>query len=162
MISQKIKVFSPDQMKKIGWRLAKEVLAKEIPIVLSLEGDLGSGKTTFLQGFARGLGVREEVTSPTFLIFKKYKTEKGRFFYHFDAYRVEEKDLCSLGIREKMSSKKNIVAIEWGEKVKKILPYGVTTLHFTFISSKERELIVKDNSGIISDSFLEWARSSAG
>ncbi len=158
----KIKISSPLKMRKIGSYLAQDLAKREMAVVLSLEGDLGSGKTTFLQGFAKGLNVEEEITSPTFLIFKKYKTEGQKFFYHFDAYRVEEKDLLSLGINEIMEKKENLIAIEWGNKVKKNLPKEAIRLFFEVISDLERELIVSDKSGIISDKFFERARSSVG
>ncbi|MFH1188935.1 MAG: tRNA (adenosine(37)-N6)-threonylcarbamoyltransferase complex ATPase subunit type 1 TsaE, partial [bacterium] len=71
-------------------RRAGELLAQEIkktPLVIALEGDLGAGKTTFIQGIAKGLGIQEQITSPTFVIMKKYPINGG-FFYHLDCYRL--------------------------------------------------------------------------
>jgi len=72
-----------------------------------LHGDLGAGKTTFTQGLLRGLKIKGPYTSPTFVIMKKYDD-----IYHFDAYRVGEKDLLSLGWRELISSKKLFIAMK--------------------------------------------------
>jgi len=133
-----------------GALLGKAVLFKKGPIFIALEGDLGGGKTTFIQGFARGLGVKEEVTSPTFLIYKKYKTKGKKFFYHFDAYRVESEDFFSLGFEEIAKDKKNIIAIEWSQRIKEIIPKEAVKIKFSFISSQERKLIIEGRSDIIS------------
>src|SRR3989344_584801 len=95
-----IKIFtkSDKETKKLGEVLAREIL-KEKPkkraLVISLEGDLGAGKTTFTQGFGEALGVREKIQSPTFVILKIYKiNKKSNFknFIHVDAYRINAKD----------------------------------------------------------------------
>ena len=133
---------SPGQTKKLGEILAKEILKEKKQkkaFVLGLKGDLGGGKTTFLQGFARGLGIKEKITSPTFIIMKKFSN-----FYHFDCYRIRKpKELLDLGFKEIISNPQNIVAIEWAEKVRKILPKEVLILTFEFINKRTREIVLK-------------------
>ena len=98
--------------------LIKKPLKTKRAVIIGLEGELGSGKTRFVQGFAKGLGIRQRLTSPTFVLMKKYRN-----LYHIDCYRLHKpKDLIDLDFEEILSNPKNIVLIEWAEKVKKILP----------------------------------------
>lgn len=142
---------SHSHTKKTGEKIGKFILKKEESFFLALEGDLGSGKTTFLQGVAKGLQIKEEITSPTFVIFKKYEIKKGRHFYHFDAYRVKEDDLDLLNFTEIVKNKKNIVAVEWSENIKKRIPVKAIKVKLSFIDNKRRRLIVNKNSAIIKD-----------
>jgi tRNA threonylcarbamoyladenosine biosynthesis protein TsaE len=141
---------SPFQTKKIGKILAKEILKKNTPkktIILGLEGDLGGGKTTFLQGLAKGLGIKEKILSPTFIIMRRlripFRQTAGQFknFYHFDYYRVSKpKDVSILGFKKIISQPKNIVAVEWADRLHKILPRDVLVLRFKFIAKNKREI----------------------
>jgi tRNA threonylcarbamoyladenosine biosynthesis protein TsaE len=101
---------------------ATELLQKIKTNTIGLYGDLGSGKTALTKSIAKILGVQEEVTSPTFVIAKFYKG-KERNLVHIDAYRLEHfSELESLGFKEWCADPKNLVVIEWPEKVKEILP----------------------------------------
>ncbi len=140
---------SISETKKLGEKIGRAILKKEGFFFLALEGDLGSGKTTFLQGVAKGLSIKEKITSPTFVIFKKYKVGGDRFFYHFDAYRIKENDLSALNFSEIIEKKNNIVAVEWSENIKKKIPLNSIKLEFSFIDDKKRRLIVNKNSVII-------------
>lgn len=141
--------FSSEETKKFGAKLAKELSvsrASALPFrrgrscdktealktklirlatILALRGDLGSGKTTFTQGFLRGLGVKGRVNSPTFVLMKRFKLKNRRFknAYHIDCYRVKKSsELLSLGLKEIFSNSENIVLIEWPERISRILP----------------------------------------
>jgi tRNA threonylcarbamoyladenosine biosynthesis protein TsaE len=97
-------------------------------IVLVLSGDLGAGKTTFVQALARALGVREVVQSPTFTIMKLYETTHTtvRRLVHMDAYRIEDmSELAPLRFIETLKNPETLVCIEWGERIKAVLPTGV-------------------------------------
>jgi len=103
--------------------------------VLGLSGDLGAGKTTFVQTLAKKLGVQETVTSPTFVIMKSYSV-KGRFkkLVHIDAYRVENIDeMRVLGFAELLEQKDTIICIEWAEKIKELLPKETVQLKFQLV-----------------------------
>lgn len=140
------------QTKKLGEKLAEEIL-KSKPLkrafIIGLEGELGGGKTTFLQGFAKGLGIKEKILSPTFIIIRKFQIPKSKFkilklkyFYHIDCYRIQKpEDLLVLGLREIISNPQNIVTIEWADCIKKILPKDILILKFKFIDDKKRKII---------------------
>jgi len=120
----------PSQTKKIGEILGQEILKtklKKTAFVAALEGELGSGKTTFLQGFAVGLRIKEKILSPTFVIMRRFKIRRKSCqfanFYHIDCYRIgKPKEILCLGFKEIVSNPKNIVAIEWADKIKRLLP----------------------------------------
>lgn len=88
--------------------------------VLVLDGPLGAGKTSFVQGLARGLGITGVVNSPTFTIVKEYR---GRLpLYHFDLYRLEDaEELWELGLEEYLAAG-GVCALEWGERAQGLLP----------------------------------------
>lgn len=119
--------------------------------VLALQGNLGAGKTCFLQGLAKGMGIKDKVNSPTFNILKVYripgKTKakiSPQVFCHIDVYRLrDERDLISLGVEEFFSDLKTVTAIEWAEKVKKIWPKKTIVLEFKQLSETQREINIK-------------------
>ena len=128
---------SAKETQKIAAKLAQKVLKskphKKHARVIALVGDLGAGKTTFVQGFAKALGIKQRMVSPTFLIFRNYKIAKNnfQFLYHVDAYRINSvKELTALGFKKILSESKNIVLIEWAEKIKKVLPKGTIWISF--------------------------------
>lgn len=148
-----------EELRKFAQNFAKKILdekhAKNEALVLALMGDLGSGKTTFAQSFAKELGVKEKIKSPTFVITKKYqihpvKSRKAgaakppfHRVYHFDAYRIrDEKEILNLGWKEIISNPKNIVLAEWADKIKKILPKSYIQINFKHKSKNKREVII--------------------
>jgi len=140
---------NPFQTRKLGEILAKEMLKTKpgkTAFIIGLEGDLGGGKTTFLQGFARGCGIKEKILSPTFVILKKFPISNFQFsiFYHIDCYRVEKpKELLDLGFKEIISNPQNIVAIEWADRLREILPENTLILKFEFINKSVRKIMLK-------------------
>lgn len=143
------------QTKKLGESFAKKILRTQLKNkaqVLELIGDLGSGKTTFLQGFAKGLGIKDKILSPTFVIMKKFKISRNshksrnspkafRAFYHIDCYRIKKpKEFLDLGFKEIISNPKNIIAIEWSDQIKKILPKNTLIIKFDFIDENKRKI----------------------
>ena len=95
---------------------------------IELVGDVGAGKTTFVRGLAKGLGIKESVTSPSFTISKIYAMNNGGNLVHYDFYRLSDPGLMSDDLRENLSNPKNIVVIEWGESVKNLLPDNHTII----------------------------------
>lgn len=113
--------------------------------VLACSGDLGAGKTTFLQMLARELGVAEPVTSPTFVIMKHYDTTDAQFprFVHVDAYRIETVDeLEVLRFDEVLQDSGTIIGIEWAERVTPIVPSDALQLTFALDDDGTRTLTV--------------------
>ncbi len=131
--------------KKIGEKIIQEGY-KEKTKILALEGELGAGKTTFLQGLAKGLGIKEKILSPTFIIFKKFNIPNSdfSFFYHIDCYRINDaKELLSLGFNDFINNQPNIVAIEWPKKIKSILPKNKIVINFKMNNSQERIITIQ-------------------
>lgn len=101
--------------------------------IVILKGDLGAGKTSFTKGVAKGLGVTDTITSPTFSIMNVYDFPKGNLI-HIDTYRIEnEEDLIEIGIEEYLGERNTICVIEWPEKIPNLLkekePLVVTLTH---------------------------------
>ena len=138
---------SPFQTQNIGRILVEEILKtqyrKKNGFLLALEGDLGGGKTTFLKGFAKGLGVRQKITSPTFLIMKRFPVSGSKFrnFYHLDCYRIKGfGEVLALGFKDIISGSENIIAVEWAEKIRNILPKNIFSIKFEFINKNTRKI----------------------
>jgi len=127
--SEATKVFA----EKIARRIARLPLRDGRAQIVTLAGNLGAGKTTFIQGFARGLGLRARITSPTFVIMKRHALKKGKYrnLFHLDAYRMNRmEDLLPLGMADILSEPRNIVLIEWAANVKSPLLSGAHALSF--------------------------------
>lgn len=137
---------SPNQTQALGQQIAKEILKFPLQkgaMVIGLVGDLGGGKTTFLKGFARGLGIKDKILSPTFIILKKFQISSFKFqwFYHIDCYRIKKpKEILDLGFQEIITDPKNIVCVEWADKIKKILPKENILLKFKFKGKNKRRI----------------------
>jgi len=141
--------------KRTEFSLSKEILKTKFSkgaLIIGLEGDLGGGKTTFLQGFAKGLEIKEKILSPTFVIMRRFKIRvnscsnlcKFANFYHIDCYRIKKpEEILDLGFREVMSNPRNIIAVEWAEKIKKILPGEAIWVKFEFIDKTTRKIVLK-------------------
>ena len=111
-------------------------------VVVGLNGELGSGKTVFVKGFMRALGVRRRVISPTFILMRNFKL-KGHYTraYHVDAYRTDDKSLSRLGFKRVLGDPKNIVLIEWAGRARRLLPKDTIVINFEHgIKQNERRL----------------------
>ncbi|MDO4526674.1 MAG: tRNA (adenosine(37)-N6)-threonylcarbamoyltransferase complex ATPase subunit type 1 TsaE [Candidatus Saccharibacteria bacterium] len=113
------------------------------PSVIELIGDVGVGKTTFVRGLAKGLGIKEPVTSPSFTISKSYACPDGRQLIHYDFYRLGDPGLMAEDLQESLSEPKNIVVIEWSDSVKELLPEKHTIINIKYNNDGSRELEVK-------------------
>lgn len=123
--------------------------ASKEALVVGLFGDLGSGKTTFVQKVAERLKVKEQLVSPTFVIQKKYRIGSERCYFknliHIDAYRLEGKtDLLNLGWDEIKNNPQNLIFIEWPERVADIFNADMRKIHFKFIDENTREIFYED------------------
>jgi len=99
--------------------------------VLVLAGDLGAGKTAFVQGFGRGLGVTDRITSPTFTLVHVY--DGGRLpIHHLDVYRLGQlSEALDLGLAE-MLDEGGVVVVEWGDAISPVLPHDLLEIRLTF------------------------------
>lgn len=148
---------SVKETQDIAKQLAQKILPQKSAVVIGLTGELGGGKTAFIQGLARGLGVKEKILSPTFVIFKKFAISQAyskchkpglckKYLYHFDCYRIEDsKEILELGFKKIISNPQNIIAIEWAGKIRKIMPANTIWLNFNFIDDKTRQIVIESN-----------------
>lgn len=112
------------------------------PLVLELLGDVGAGKTTFVRGLAKGLGVAEEVTSPSFTISKEYQGKSARLV-HYDFYRLADPGIMAEDLAESISDPNTITVIEWGNTIQDVLPPEHKIIEIKYINETTRELIKK-------------------
>lgn len=113
-------------------------------MVLALIGELGAGKTTFVKGVAKGLGIKREILSPSFIIINRVRIKKG-FFYHIDLYRIKNKqELMEIGILEILESLDGIVIIEWARKCLEFLPKETVKIFFEYLGESKREIRIED------------------
>lgn len=152
---------SSKETKEIAKDLAENLLKKpseNSALVIGLSGDLGAGKTTFIQGFLKKLGIRKKITSPTFVIIKRFNIspfgrspemrQDSRFknIYHIDCYRFKKpNEILKLGFKELIDNPQNIVLIEWAEKIRRLLPKkNVIWLKFDYGEKEnERKIMIK-------------------
>lgn len=109
-------------------------------MVICLDGELGSGKTVFVKGFAKALGIEENITSPTFNIIKEY--ESGEMpLYHMDVYRLEDQE-NDIGFNDYFN-KGGVTIIEWSEIIKDYLPSERLEIIFKFVDENTRVLVLR-------------------
>ena len=136
-MKKSIRSYSVQATQRIAKELAKAILKspkRKRALVLALKGELGAGKTSFVQGLAKGLGIKEKVLSPTFLIVKRFHVSRSRFkeFYHIDCYRLKNpKELLDLEWKKIIQNPNNIVAVEWAYRVKSIIPKDALWISFS-------------------------------
>lgn len=107
--------------------------------IIELMGDLGSGKTVFVRGLARGMGSKDQVASPTFTISREYKSGKLEL-HHFDFYRLEDAGVIAEELAESIENPSVAVAIEWSGAVKSVLPEDRLQVEITRIGDESRKL----------------------
>lgn len=137
-----IKTRSSRETQMAARRFAKKVKPGS---VILLQGDLGSGKTTFVKGLAEGFGVNhgEQVTSPTFVIMRRYK---GKIpVYHFDLYRLEsEAELEAIGFDEFINDMSAVSCVEWPEKAGRLIPQDALKVQLIITGSHERTIVLPE------------------
>ena len=137
MPSQRFITNSPEETEALGARLAR---ALEPGAVVAFTGDLGAGKTAFVRGLARGLGVQDRVTSPTFTIVNEY--EGGRLpLFHFDLYRLGCADeLFDIGWEDYLA-RGGVCAVEWSERMEELLEPGTIRVDLRRGEDEDRRVI---------------------
>ena len=127
---------SPQQTRRIGMRLGGSLMAGD---VICLQGDLGAGKTTFVQGLAQGWGSIDAVSSPTFILVNEYRRANGGLIFHLDAYRLEslpeaeELDLDSM-------LAEGALIIEWPEKLGSLIPENRLWINLDHMAEEHRQM----------------------
>ena len=130
---------SETEMLEYGQKLGENLKA---PIVLELLGDVGVGKTTLVRGIAQGLGIKENITSPSFTISKEYQGNKYRLV-HYDFYRLGEPGIMAEDLAESINDPMTITIIEWGNSIQDVLPKKRKIIEIKYIDENTRELETK-------------------
>lgn len=112
-------IHSEQEMLDYGEQFAKKL---STPTVIELIGDVGAGKTTFVRGLAKGLGVKDPITSPSFTISKQYALPNNKRLVHYDFYRLPDPGLMSEDLSESINDPNAITVIEWSNSVANLLP----------------------------------------
>lgn len=128
---------SPQETAKVGERLALSGAS-----LVCLYGGLGSGKTTFAQGFAKGLGITHRLLSPTFIIVRRYEIpQRDLWFYHVDLYRISsEKEIEGVGLAEIFADPSAIILVEWADRLGKLLPKNRLDIRFVVYHDETHQL----------------------
>ena len=146
-MKNKLTLSSLEDTKKLGQELAKEILKRkgEASLVVFLDGDLGTGKTTLVKEIIFALGVKEKVKSPTFTIIEPYELNNENI-YHVDLYRIiDPTELEIIGLREYLSESKAIIFIEWPEKSYGYLKKFDLKISLKHLSENERKCRIELN-----------------
>ena len=146
-MKNKLTLSSLEDTKKLGQELAKEILKRkgEAAVVVFLDGDLGTGKTTLVKEIIFALGVKEKVKSPTFTIIEPYELNNENI-YHVDLYRIiDPTELEIIGLREYLNESKAIIFIEWPEKSYGYLKKFDLKISLKHLSENERKCRIELN-----------------
>jgi tRNA threonylcarbamoyladenosine biosynthesis protein TsaE len=148
-MQQTYTINSLDELAQFAESFLAEISKSETEgvVVIGISGDLGAGKTTFVQTLAKLLGVSDVVTSPTFTIMKGYETAPEAPFatlIHMDAYRIEDQEeLRPLRLAELMQQPRTLICIEWAERIHKALPLNTHFLSFALDRDEVRHITYK-------------------
>ncbi|HEY5902122.1 MAG TPA: tRNA (adenosine(37)-N6)-threonylcarbamoyltransferase complex ATPase subunit type 1 TsaE [Anaerolineales bacterium] len=127
---------SPEQTRRVGMRLGGALRPGD---VICLQGDLGAGKTTFVQGVAKGWGSLDEVSSPTFILVNLYRRADGAQLYHMDAYRLDsaaEADELDLDAMLEQGP----LLIEWPERIQSLMPHDCLWVRLEYLAEEQRQM----------------------
>lgn len=135
-------VRSEAEMKTFGQQLGNLLRGGE---VIELVGDVGAGKTTLTKGIATGLGIDEDVQSPTFTISRVYDTSSGLHLSHYDFYRLHDAGIMADELHEAVGDPQGITIIEWAKIVSGVLPDDRLTIHLVSPSESTRQIEIIAN-----------------
>ena len=141
MIAETFKTYSESDTEEAAFRIASQIPSGS---VIALHGNLGAGKTVFARGFARGLGISQAVSSPTFTLVQEYPLENGNWLYHLDMYRIDDyRSALAFGVDEYFDDKDALVLVEWAERVAEILPDNLFIVNIRRLDGDTREITVE-------------------
>lgn len=148
---------SPEQTRRIGMRLGSEIKAGD---VICLQGNLGAGKTTFVQGLAQGWGSLDSVSSPTFILVNMYRRANGDQLFHLDTYRLESIPEAEELDLDTMLAEGALI-IEWPERLGNLIPKDRLWINLDHIGDEQRQMRFHA-SGKRYDELLDGIRQSFG
>ena len=131
---------SETETENAGFRLAGSLARGSVVL---LWGDLGAGKTVFSRGFARGLGITEVVSSPTYTIVQEYELPEGGRLYHLDLYRISGVDAAlAFGVDEFLDDPRAVALVEWPGRIEGILSRSAVNVKLEYLSDRERRITI--------------------
>lgn len=131
---------SEEETEAEGFRLAQTLSAGDTVL---LRGNLGAGKTVFSRGFARGLGITEPVSSPTYTIVQEYELPQSGRLYHLDLYRISDVNAAlAFGVDEFLDDPRGIALVEWPDRISGILPEQAVCIEIEHLSDTERRITI--------------------
>jgi tRNA threonylcarbamoyladenosine biosynthesis protein TsaE len=148
---------NPKETKKLGRKIGNFLIQRKLQyngsvsrsksgVIIGFSGELGSGKTTLIQGIAEGLGYESRVVSPTFLIMRQYHIPPPfLYFYHIDCYRTDSQGIIDIGLFDILQESRAVICIEWAEKIIELLPKNIITIE-CYVDNMERHVIKINNS----------------
>lgn len=139
-------VASEQEMRNLGEKLGLILVGGE---VIELTGDVGAGKTTFVKGLAVGLGIDEEVQSPSFTISRVYDARDDLLLAHYDFYRLADAGIMADELQETTQDPGTITVIEWADIVEGVLPEGRIQISFTTPTETSRQLVIEGASAVV-------------
>lgn len=129
----------PEETQRLGEELAGSLGEGE---VVALVGELGSGKTTFVQGMARGLFVEERVISASFLLARTYRGKVP--LHHLDAYRISSlQELAEVGLLELLPPEEGVTVVEWADRIEALIPQGSVWVYFQHLDGDRRRITLR-------------------
>lgn len=130
---------STEAMKEFGAMIGERLAGGEC---LELVGDVGAGKTTFTKGLALGLGIDEDVQSPSFTISRVYDARDGLRLDHYDFYRLPDPGILEYEFAESIADDRVVTVVEWAEIIEGVLPSQRIRITITAISDEAREVVI--------------------
>ncbi len=145
---------STDSTQAFGELLGRHLQGGE---VFELVGDVGSGKTTFVKGLAKGLGVNDDVQSPSFTISRTYTARDGLELHHYDFYRLPDPGIMAYDLAESTQDSRVVTVIEWAETVADVLPDTRSTLHFAYgENDNDRLVTIQSKVTSVGEAYAAW------
>jgi len=135
-------------MKKLGASVGQLLRGGE---VIELIGDVGAGKTTFVKGLAKGMGIDDTVQSPSFTITQVYETEDNLRLHHYDFYRLKSAGIMENELDESIHDTRSVTVIEWADSVKDVLPNNRLIISITAPTDTTRRLTFSGNTEMLGD-----------
>lgn len=152
-----VKIHNLEEAKQFASAIGSHLTGGE---VLELTGDVGSGKTTFTKGLAEGLGVDDDVQSPSFTISRFYKGRDNLELHHYDFYRLPDPGIMKYDLEESTKDKKAVTVIEWAETVVNILPEKRTIIHFSYgAGDTERTITIDQATKEVEGAYATWTQN---
>jgi len=149
---------SPEQTRRVGMRLGNLLQRGD---VVCLQGDLGAGKTTLVQGLASGWGSLDPVSSPTFIIVNIYRRPDATQLFHMDAYRLDSApEAAELDLDEMLA--RGSLLVEWPERVRTILPENRMWISFEYVAEENRQMVIKASGARYDDMLTELRQDLFG